>query len=67
MPLKLAVILGSAHQNWIGLRVARFAVGLLQKRVHGATLVDPVEFALPFWDKWYAHALQFASSQGKPY
>lgn len=53
MPLNVPVILGSVRRDRIGIRVARFAVAVLQDRGHAVTLVDPLEHPLPLLDRMY--------------
>jgi len=51
--LNIAVILGTVRTARVGPRVATYLLRALEGRGHAATLVDPVEYALPLLDKMY--------------
>jgi NAD(P)H-dependent FMN reductase len=53
MALDVPVILGTVRSERVGPRVARYMVRALEQRGHRATLVDPVDFALPLLDKMH--------------
>ena len=52
-PLNIAVILGTVRSARVGPRAAEYVVAKCRERGHVATLVDPVEYALPLLDKMY--------------
>ena len=51
--LDTAVIYGSARQGRQGIKAARFLVRKLDERGHTVTLVDTLEYQLPFLDLMY--------------
>ena len=51
--LNMAVIYGSARQGRQGIKAARFVCKKLEARGHAITLVDSLEFQLPFLDLMY--------------
>ena len=51
--LKIAVIYGSARKARQGIKAARFIVNKLEQRGHETTLIDTLEYQLPFLDKMY--------------
>lgn len=53
MPLKTAVIYGSARRERQGIRAARFIVRKLEERGHEVRLVDTNEYELPLLDLMY--------------
>jgi NAD(P)H-dependent FMN reductase len=53
MSLNISVIYGSVRSGRQGIKAARFIVNKLKERGHRATLIDPLEFNLPFLDKMY--------------
>lgn len=53
MALRVLVLYGSVRTARQGIRAARFITGKLAERGHDATLVDPVEYALPMLDRMY--------------
>ena len=52
-PLDLLVIYGSVRHNRLGIRAARFILNECLGRGHRATLIDPLEDALPLLDRMY--------------
>ena len=52
-PLDLLVIYGSVRHNRQGIRAARFILNECLGRGHRATLIDPMEDALPLLDRMY--------------
>jgi NAD(P)H-dependent FMN reductase len=53
MPLDLLIIYGSVRRDRQGIKAARFIVDACRARNHQATLVDPLEDALPLLDRMY--------------
>jgi NAD(P)H-dependent FMN reductase len=53
MSLRLVVVYGSVRSARQGIRVARFVVNECRARGHEVTLVDPLDYPLPFLDKMY--------------
>ena len=53
MKLNIAVLYGSVRSERQGIKAARFIVNQLNKRGHEVTLIDPLEYQLPFLDKKY--------------
>ncbi len=54
MNLKIAVIYGSVRgERRQGIKAARFVVRNLEERGHDVTLVDTLEYELPFLDRMY--------------
>ena len=53
MGLNTAVIYGSVRSERQGIKAARFVVSKLEERGHAVTLVDPLEYELPFLDRTY--------------
>jgi len=53
MSLRLVVFYGSVRSERQGIRAARFVVNECRARGYEVTLVDPVEYPLPFLDKMY--------------
>jgi NAD(P)H-dependent FMN reductase len=53
MPLNVVVIYGSVRSERQGIRAARFVTRRLAARGHAATLVDPLDLALPLLDRMY--------------
>jgi NAD(P)H-dependent FMN reductase len=53
MPLDLLVIYGSVRRNRQGIKAARFIVDTCRARNHQATLIDPLDYALPLLDRMY--------------
>ena len=53
MPLNIAILYGSVRETRVGIRLARFIDGALQRRGHRTTLVDAAERKLPLLDKMY--------------
>lgn len=51
--LATAVIYGSARNNRQGIKAARFIIRKLEERGHTVTLVDSMEYELPFLDRMY--------------
>ncbi len=51
--LNTAVIYGSARRHRAGIKAARFVMRKLAQRGHQATLIDPLEYPLPFLDLMY--------------
>ena len=51
--MNIAVIYGSVRSGRQGIKAAKFIVKKLEERNHEVTLVDPLEFKLPFLDKMY--------------
>lgn len=49
----IAIIYGSVRSARIGIRAARFIRSICVERGHTATLIDPIEYALPLLDKMY--------------
>jgi NAD(P)H-dependent FMN reductase len=62
-PLNIAVIYGSARQARQGIKAARFVMRKLDQRGHDATLVDSLEYPLPFLDQMYK---EFAQDTAPP-
>ncbi len=56
--LNIAVIYGSVRQNRQGIKAARFVINQLNARGHNATLVDPLDYQLPFLDMMYKEYTQ---------
>lgn len=61
-PLNIAVIYGSARQARQGIKVARFVMRKLGQRGHDATLVDSLEYPLPFLDQMYKEFVEDTAS-----
>jgi NAD(P)H-dependent FMN reductase len=61
-PLNIAVIYGSARQVRQGIKAARFVIHKLEQRGHFATLVDSLEYPLPFLDQMYKEFEEDAAS-----
>ncbi len=53
MPIKTAVIYGSARRARKGINAARFVMRKLEEREHDVTLVDTAEYELPLLDLMY--------------
>lgn len=53
MALRVLVLYGSVRTARQGIRAARFITAKLAERGHDATLVDPVDYALPMLDRMY--------------
>ena len=53
MALKFTVIYGSVRSERQGIKAARFMINQIEAHGHQATLIDPVEYDLPFIDKMY--------------
>ncbi|MFL5240637.1 MAG: NADPH-dependent FMN reductase [Gemmataceae bacterium] len=53
MGFNIPVILGTVRTERVGPRVGRYMMRALEQRGHQPTLVDPLEFPLPFLDKMY--------------
>ncbi|SOD92768.1 NADPH-dependent FMN reductase [Caenispirillum bisanense] len=53
MALRVLVLYGSVRTARQGIRVARFITAKLAERGYDATLVDPVDYALPMLDRMY--------------
>ncbi len=53
MKLNTAVLYGSARRDRQGIKAARFVVRQLEERNHAVTLVDSLEYELPFLDLMY--------------
>jgi len=53
MALNIAIIYGSVRSDRQGIKAAKFIVKKLEERGHEATLIDPLEYNLPFLDKMY--------------
>jgi NAD(P)H-dependent FMN reductase len=53
MSLNIAVIYGSVRTARKGIGAARFVVSQLEQRGHSVTLVDPLEYQLPFLDRMH--------------
>ncbi len=53
MPLDILVIYGSVRSDRQGIKAARFITNTCRARGHRATLIDPVEYALPLLDRMY--------------
>jgi NAD(P)H-dependent FMN reductase len=53
MSLRLVVVYGSVRSARQGIRAARFVVNECRARGHEVTLVDPLDYPLPFLDKMY--------------
>ncbi len=51
---KIAVLYGSVREQRQGIKAARFITSKLKEREHDATLIDPLEYQLPFLNKTYA-------------
>ena len=51
--LVVPVLLGSVRSERMGIRAARFVMGLLETRGYEAVLVDPMVFKLPLLDRMY--------------
>jgi NAD(P)H-dependent FMN reductase len=51
--MKIAVLYGSVREARQGIKAARFITSKLKGRGHDATLIDPLEYPLPFLDKRY--------------
>ncbi|MFC2133016.1 NADPH-dependent FMN reductase [Bacteroidota bacterium] len=54
MSLKIAVIYGSVRENRQGIKAAKFMVNQLKNAGHDVTLIDPLEYKLPFFEKGFA-------------
>jgi NAD(P)H-dependent FMN reductase len=53
MKLNIAVLYGSVRTERQGIKAARFVAKQLEASGHEVTLVDPLEYPLPFLDKMY--------------
>lgn len=53
MKQNIAVLYGSVRTARQGIKAARFLVNQLKTRGHEVTLIDPLEYPLPFLDKMY--------------
>ena len=53
MTFNIPVLYGSVRSERQGIKAARFMVKKLEERGHEVTLLDPVEYKLPFLDKMY--------------
>jgi NAD(P)H-dependent FMN reductase len=53
MALNLVLIYGSVRSSRQGIRAARFVERGFSGRGHATTLIDPLEYALPFLDRMY--------------
>jgi NAD(P)H-dependent FMN reductase len=53
MPLDLLIIYGSVRRDRQGIKAARFIRDACLARRHSATLIDPLEDALPLLDRMY--------------
>jgi NAD(P)H-dependent FMN reductase len=53
VPLNIAILYGSVREARVGIRLARFVDGALQRRGHLTSLVDAAEQRLPLLDKMY--------------
>lgn len=53
MKFNFAVLYGSVRTERQGIKAARFIVNQLKSRGHEVTLLDPLEYPLPFIDKMY--------------
>ena len=53
MALNIAVFYGSVRSNRQGIKAARFIVKECEERGHEVTLIDPLQYSLPFLDKMY--------------
>jgi len=53
MAFNIAVIYGSVRSQRQGIKAARFMVNKLTERGHRTTLLDPLEYKLPFLDKMH--------------
>jgi NAD(P)H-dependent FMN reductase len=51
--MKIAVLYGSVRERRQGIKAARFITIKLKERGHDATLIDPLEYPLPFLDRRY--------------
>lgn len=51
--MKIALIYGSVRESRQGIKAARFIKKQLEAHNHTVTLVDPIEYPLPFLDKMY--------------
>lgn len=51
--LVVPVLLGSVRSERMGIRAARFVMGLLEERGYEAVLVDPMVLKLPLLDRMY--------------
>lgn len=52
--MKIAVLYGSVREARQGIKAARFVTNKLKERGHQATLLDPLEYPLPFLDKRFS-------------
>lgn len=52
--MKIAVLYGSVREERQGIKAARFITAKLKERGHDATLVDPLEYPLPFLDRRFS-------------
>jgi NAD(P)H-dependent FMN reductase len=53
MSLNVAVIYGSVRKNRQGIKGAKFIINKCKERGYNATLIDPLEYELPFIDKMF--------------
>ena len=54
MSLKIAVIYGSVRENRQGIKAAKFMVNQLKNSGYDVSLIDPLEYKLPFYQKGFA-------------
>ena len=64
--LGVVVVYGSVRQAREGVRAARFVVRQLEARGHAASLVDPVEVALPMLDRTFGESAEGGAEGGAP-
>lgn len=50
---KIAVLYGSVREQRQGIKAARFITSKLKERGHDATLIDPLDYQLPFLNKTF--------------
>lgn len=53
MSLKIVIFYGSVRSERQGIKAARFIVKKCRERRHEVTLIDPVEYPLPLFDRMY--------------
>ena len=53
MSLRMVIIYGSVRKKRQGIKAARFVERALKDRGHEVSLIDPLDFKLPFLDKMY--------------
>ena len=53
MSLKVALVYGSVRESRQGIKAVKFIENKLKERGHDVTLIDPLEYNLPFLNNMY--------------